>query len=97
MTSRFGEFKNKEIIDISDGAKIGYVDDIIFDTQTADVVSIVIYGRYRFLGLFGREEDMLIHWEDIEIIGMDTILVKPQSLKKEKRTSKTNYFDKLFG
>lgn len=97
MTSRFGEFKNKEIIDVSDGAKIGYVDDIVFDTKTADVISIVVYGRYRFFGLFGREDDMIIDWKDIEIIGTDTILVKEQNIKKEKKTQHINYFDKLFG
>lgn len=97
MTSRFGEFKNKEIIDVSDGAKIGYVDDIVFDTKTADVISIVVYGRYRFFGLFGRDDDMVIDWSDIEIIGTDTILVKEQSIKKEKKTQRVNYFDKLFG
>ncbi len=97
MTSRFADFKNKEIIDVSDGAKIGYVDDIIFDIKTADVVSIVVYGRYRFFGLFGRDDDMLIDWDDIEIIGSDTILVKEQSLKKPKKPQKVSYFEKLFG
>lgn len=97
MTSRFAEFKNKEIIDVSDGAKIGYVDDIVFDTQTADVISLVIYGRYRFFGLFGRHDDIFIDWEDIEIIGEDTILVKEQNLIRDKKPQKVSYFDKLFG
>lgn len=97
ITSRFGEFKNKEIIDVSDGAKIGYVDDIVIDTQSADIISIVVYGRYRFFGLFGRDDDMIIDWEDIEIIGTDTILVKSQNIKKENKSQRVNYFDKLFG
>ncbi len=96
-TSKFGEFRKKEIIDVSDGAKIGYVDDIIFDTKTADVLSIVVYGRYRFFGLFGRDDDMIIDWNDIEIIGTDTILVKEQNIKREKKSQHVNYFDKLFG
>lgn len=96
-TARFAEFKHKEIIDVSDGAKIGYVDDIVFDTETADIVSIIVYGRYRFFGLFGRDDDMVINWSDIEIIGTDTILVKAQNIEKARKPSKINYFDKLFG
>lgn len=97
ITSRFGEFKNKEIIDVADGAKIGYVDDIVIDTESADIVSIVVYGRYRFFGLFGRDDDMIIDWDDIEIIGTDTILVKSQNIKKDNKAQRVNYFDKLFG
>lgn len=97
MTSSFSEFKNKEIIDVTDGTKIGYVDDLVFDTDGAAVTSIIIYGRLRFFGLFGREENLTIDWKDIEIIGEDTILVKAQTIKREKKMPKSNYFDKLFG
>lgn len=97
MTSRFMDFRKKEIISVKNGVKIGYVDDVIFDTETAAVLSIVVYGRLRFFGLFGREEDMLIPWEDIEIVGEDTILVKNEQEYSPKKPSRVNYFDKLFG
>lgn len=97
MTSRFADFKNKEIIDISDGSKIGYLDDIVFDVKSADIISLIVFGRYRFFGLFGRGEDLFIDWEDIEIIGEDTILVKKQSMEKPKKAKKVGYFEKLFG
>lgn len=97
MNANFKEFKSKEIIDVEDGMKIGYVDDLVFDTDTADVVSLVVYGRYRLFGLLGRDEDMIIDWEDIEIIGTDAILVKRQGIKGIKHQTKPNYFEKLFG
>ena len=45
------------------------------DTVTARVLSLVIYGRLRFFGLLGREDDIIIKWQDIEVIGDETILV----------------------
>ncbi|MEG0692346.1 MAG: YlmC/YmxH family sporulation protein [Oscillospiraceae bacterium] len=96
MTSYFMEFRNKEIINVTNGVKIGYVDDIIFDTEKAEVVSIVVYGRYRFFGIFGRDEDMMIKWDDIEIIGEDTILIKNEGEYQKRKPPKVGFFTKLF-
>ena len=66
---------------------MGYADDIEFDTCTAKICKLIIYGRNRFFGLFGREDDYVICWSDIEIIGEDTILVScdfPNAQKSPK-------------
>lgn len=75
MICRFEDLKCKEIINIKSGRRMGYADDIEFDSCTAKICKLVIYGRCRFFGLFGREDDYVICWSDIEIIGEDTILV----------------------
>lgn len=54
---------------------MGYADDVEFDSCTAKVCKLVICGKSRFFGLFGREEDFTVCWSDIEIIGEDAILV----------------------
>ena len=97
MTARFMEFRKKEIISISNGVKIGYVDDIVFDSKSAQIVSVVVYGRPRLLGLLGREEDMLFPWYDTEVVGEDTVLVKDDDVFLRKKPAKVSYFDKLFG
>ena len=44
------------------GLKIGYVDDIEMDTQGANIVSLIVYGKPRAFGIMGRDEDLsLIH------------------------------------
>ena len=58
------------------GLKIGYVDDIEMDTQGANIVSLIVYGKPRAFGIMGRDEDIIIKCSDIELIGEDTILVK---------------------
>lgn len=75
MRCRITDMHNKEVINICDGNRIGFVDDVEVDTVTAEVVAIVINGRPKCLGLFGREEDFIILWKDIEVIGEETILV----------------------
>lgn len=75
MNCRIIDMRHKEVINIKDGTRIGCVCDIEIDTTDARVVAIVIYGRLRFFGLFGREDDIIIKWQDIQVIGDDTILV----------------------
>ena len=72
MLCTFDEIKNKEIINIKTGSKMGYADDIEFDTCTAKICRLVIFGKAKLFGLLGRAEDTEICWCDIEII---TILV----------------------
>ena len=75
MFCRMGDLRNKYVINVRNGSKLGYVSDAEIDTAAAAVTAIVIRGRLRFFGLLGREEDTIIRWQDIEVIGEDTILV----------------------
>lgn len=86
MICRFEDLKCKEIINIKSGRRMGYADDIEFDSCTAKICKLVIYGRSRFFGLFGREDDYVICWSDIEIIGEDTILVSCDIPNVQKQT-----------
>ena len=62
----------------TNGCRIGFPDDIEFENCTAKICRLIVYGKARFFGLFGREEDICIKWCDIEVIGEDTILVSCQ-------------------
>ncbi|MGI6261527.1 MAG: YlmC/YmxH family sporulation protein [Acutalibacteraceae bacterium] len=75
MICRLADLRNKEVINIKDGMRLGCVCDAELDTCTAKLLSIIVYGRPRFFGILGREEDIIIKWCDIEVIGEDTILV----------------------
>ena len=67
--------RRKEVINVRDGSRLGNVGDIEFDTVTASIISMIIYGKLRFFGLLGREDDRVIPWENIRIIGEDIVLV----------------------
>ena len=57
---------------------LGFISDIEMDTQEGRLTSIIIFGKVRFMGLLGHEEDIVIPWEDIEVIGSETVLVNTE-------------------
>lgn len=82
MSCRIAELRNKEVINMRDGGRIGFVSDVELNPQAAALTAIVIYGRLRLFGLLGREPDTVIPWQSIHLIGDDTVLVDfelPQS------------------
>ncbi len=88
MGCRIIEMRDKQVICIKDGTIIGCVCDVEIDIQSGKLVSIVIYGRPRCFGLLGRNEDIVIPWNCIEIIGSDTILVNfdpPHGFNRKKK------------
>lgn len=69
------ELCEKDVINVSTGVNWGRVDDLVFDPEHATVTHVVLYGRLKFFGLLGREQDSLIPREDIQKIGDDVLLV----------------------
>jgi len=70
------DLKAKEVIDIHTGSRLGFVNDVEIDVVTGRLVSLVVPGAYKFMGLFGRENDNVIKWEHIKKIGDDIILIE---------------------
>ena len=75
MMARISDMHEKEVINICDGTRLGYVDDLEVDTCTAQITALVISGSNRLFGLLGRVPDIVIQWKDIEVIGEETVLV----------------------
>ena len=85
MVCRIVELRHKEVINSSNGCRIGYVDDVEVDTVTSQVRSIIVFGRPRCLGILGRNDDVIIPWTDIQLIGEDTILVSTNIKYHQKK------------
>ncbi len=79
MNYRIDELKNKQVVCVHTGNVLGFVGDIEFDYKNGKIKSIVIFGKPRMFGLFGKNEDIVIPWEEIEVIGEETVLVKNSS------------------
>lgn len=98
LLCRITDLRYKEVVNVRDGTCLGCVSDVEVDTVTAKVISLIIYGRCKLFGLFFREEDIIIHWCDIEVIGEDTILVNMRPEFREHRGArKGGFFSGLFG
>lgn len=76
MICSLDDLRRKEVIDITNGERLGYIDDAQMDLRTSEIKSLMIYGRQRLFGLLGREDDLLIPCHDIRVVGTDVILVK---------------------
>lgn len=70
------DLRAKEVINIEDGSRIGCVTDVEVNTSTGCVVSIIVFCGKGICGFLGRGEEITICWQDIIVIGDDTILVK---------------------
>lgn len=86
MNCRISELRDKQVICISSGIALGPVCDVLIDTSSGALKALVVFGRLKCFGLFGREEDIVIPWCEIKVIGPDTILVgiKPPEFKRKK-------------
>lgn len=73
---RVADLQKKEVININDGKRLGFLYDIEVDLETGKIGSIIIPGGFRFFGLFGRGEEYIITFDQIKKIGDDIILVE---------------------
>ena len=97
MVCHVGDLRYKDVVNIKNGIRIGCVDDVEINTCTAEVTALVIYGRRKLFGLLGREEDIIIRWQDIDVIGEDTILVCFEGVVRNSGSKTTGSFlNRLF-
>ena len=75
MVECFSELRCKEVINVSDGARLGYVCDLELETESGRVLSVIVPGRCRLFGLLPSGENLVIPWPCIRRIGTDIILV----------------------
>lgn len=76
MLTRALELRQKQVINITDGKRLGYVYDVEMDLNDGRVDALVLPGEGKLLGIFGKNSDYIIPWENIKKIGKDTILVE---------------------
>ncbi|MCI6639797.1 MAG: YlmC/YmxH family sporulation protein [Pygmaiobacter massiliensis] len=82
------ELCDKDVISLLSGANLGRVDDLNIDEVTSQVTELIIYGKLRWFGLLGREEDIKIPWQEIATIGQDAILVRTLPARVAQRQKK---------
>ena len=76
MVCRVSELRYKELINVTDGSRYGWVGDAEVDLETGQVRALVVPGRLRLFGLLGREKDHVFPWSSVRRFGEDIILVE---------------------
>ena len=76
MESSFLERRCKEVINVSDGRKLGHVVDLVFDLPSGRICGLVVPGNKNFWNVFKGDPEIFIPYNQICKIGEDTILVE---------------------
>lgn len=70
------EFQVKDVVNVSDGKRLGSIEDFEINLNTGKIEAVVIGSSGKVLGFFGKEEEVIIPWRNILKIGEDVILVR---------------------
>lgn len=92
MNCRIVEMRNREVICLKDGSRLGVVCDVEIDTCTGKLASVIIYGKPKLWGLMGKEPDIVIPWEEIQVFGEETILVSCDPIYEKRESNKKMKF-----
>lgn len=69
------DFKHKEVVNINNGKRMGYVQDVCADLESGTITSIIVPSGNKFFNMFSNTNDIVIPWQQIKCIGDDIILV----------------------
>lgn len=72
---RAGKLRQKEVINIASGMRLGFVSDVEINFEDGRIEAIVVPTQTRLFLFFGKREDYVIPWEEIVRVGDDIILV----------------------
>ena len=73
---RMSELKRREVINVCDCKRLGFVGDLDVDPCTGRILAIIVPGPGCVCGFLGREKEFVIPFGDICQIGDDIILVR---------------------
>ena len=76
MRSRITELSCKEVINVCDGTRYGFVNDAEVDCTCGKIVSLIVHCKDGVSSFFSKKYDIIIPWEAIKRIGDDIILVE---------------------
>ena len=71
---RICDMKDKEVVNICDCKRLGFVADIDFDICNGCILALIIPGPAQFCGFLGRDSEYVIPFDRVRQIGNDIIL-----------------------
>ena len=72
---RICDLRQKEVINMRDCQRLGFVMDLEIDPISGCVCQLIIPEQGKFCSLFGRDTEYVIGWNGRKQIGPDIILV----------------------
>ena len=75
MNSKGLDFKHKEVININNAQRLGFVQDVNAELESGIITSIVVPGSSKFFNIFSPDHEIVIPWSHINCLGEDIIFV----------------------
>lgn len=72
---RLTKLKNIEIVNLSDGRRLGFVSDADVNFETGRLEAVVIAGAGKLFGAHSKDAELIIPFEKIRKVGDDVIIV----------------------
>lgn len=69
------DFKHKEVINIKNAKRLGFVQDVTADFNTGTITNIIVPGNNKLFNFFSNHDEITIPWSSIKVIGEEIILV----------------------
>ena len=91
MEVSFLDLREREIINVYDGKKLGRIVDVVFNNTNGVVRGIIVPGNKK---IFHRADDIFIPLEKIKRIGNDVILVGVQQEESFRRDKSQGVYDR---
>lgn len=72
---KISDMQVKDIVNMENGKRLGYVTDIDINLETGQISALIINGSSKVMSFFNRNQELIIPWRNIYKIGDDVILV----------------------
>lgn len=72
---RIADLKTRDVVNVSDGRRLGLIKDVDLDLEEGRIKALILPGNQRLLGFLGRNDDVVVSWDQVKKLGVDVILV----------------------
>lgn len=74
---RLSNLAGKEVINLSDGARLGVIEEceLTFDDKSGKILTMILPPRNKLFSFFGDTKSSTIPWQTIRRIGDEVIIV----------------------
>ncbi|WLR43615.1 YlmC/YmxH family sporulation protein [Bacillus carboniphilus] len=69
-------FQTKDVVNVSDGRKLGNIDDFDINVTNGKIQAIILGGSGKLFGFLNKNEEIVIPWNNIVKVGEDVVLVR---------------------
>ena len=73
MDISYNDLRNREVVNLCDGSKMGHIIDIVFNSDSGKVVGVMVPGEKK---IFKKSGELFIPLEKVRRIGDDVVLIR---------------------